>query len=345
MLTPDFNERVIPFALHPLGILDVFVELGFAVPDLLQQTGISPDQITQKQLKISYLQLMRIIENAIALSSLPSLGLLVGKSIAWHAHGTVGSVVYSSPSLIDAYLAFRRYLQIAQPIYKLFFSTPDYYFDRGNFLVSRLHTLVDPVLSPALARFELEFRFAVLARLYRACGNPGVADTHIEIGVSYFPDGYTELLLDLPVAQVKFNCPYSYIAVHRDFFFLPWRGLRRPLFETLIDQCEEEFQANSNVSISEQLEWLIYKNYASDLSLQDAADLLRISPRALARRLACENSSFRLIQNQIRAKRVSCHLKYSRLPQEDIAILLGFSCAASLRRAARARGAQGITLE
>lgn len=345
MITPDFTERVIPFALHPLGMLDVFIELGFSIEDLLQQTGINPDQITQKQLKISYLQLMRIIENAIARSSSPCLGLLVGKSMGWHAHGAVGNVVYSSPSLIDAYLAFRRYLQIAQPIYKLFFSAPDYYFDRGNFLVSRLHTLVDPVLSPALARFELEFRLAVLARLYRACGNPGVAETGIEIGTSYSPDGYSEQLLDLPVTKVKFNCPYSYIAVHRDFFMLPWRGLRRPLFETLMDQCEKEFQAHSNVSVCEQLEWLIYKNHASELCLQDAADMLRISPRALARRLACENSSFRLIQNAIRAKRATCHLKYSRLPQEDIATLLGFSCAASLRRAAKSRGEQGITYE
>lgn len=336
MNTPDFNARVIPFALHPLGMLDVFIELGFSLTELLQGTGITPNHIAQKQLKISYLQLTRIIENAIALSPQGGLGLRTGESIAWHVHGTVGGIVHSSPSLVDAYLAFCRYLQIAQPLHRLFFSTPDYYFDRDNCVVNRLHTLVDPALSPALACFEQEFRLAVLVRLYQACGNPTVADRRIEIGVNYAPQGYSDLFFKLPVARVKFNCAYSYIAVQRDFFMKPWRNLRRPLYEKLIDQCEAEFLTHSCLSLSERLEWLIHKNHTAELRLQDAADQLHMSPRVLARRLATENTSFRHIKNQIRAQRASCHLKYSRLPHEDMANLLGFSCAASMRRAVKA---------
>lgn len=335
-MTPDFNGRVIPFALHPLGMLDVFIKLGFSLPELLCDTGVNPNQITQKQLKISYVQLTCIIENVLAQSPVQGLGLWVGKSMGWHFHGAIGGVVYSSPSLVDAYVAFCRYLQIAQPIYKLFLFAPDYYFDRDDYLVSKLHTLIDPALSPSMSCFELEFRLATLARLYQACGSPHIIDTSIEIGVSYPPPEYSDLFRALPVTQVKFNCPFSYIAVHRDFFMKPWRNLRKPLFEKLIDQCEIEFSStHPPQSFSEQLEWVIYRNHSSELRLQDAAEQLRMSTRALARRLAGENTSFRNIQDRLRAQRAQCHLRHSRLPQEKIADLLGFSSAASLRRAAK----------
>jgi AraC-like DNA-binding protein len=332
----DFNAKLIPFSLHPLGLIESFIGQGAKLDGLLRNTGLSEQSVHVKGLKISFMQQARIVENGLRMCANPGMGLVIGSTMDWSFHGSLGSIVHCSPSLADACASFRRYLQIAQPLYKLFFSQPDYFFDKGNYLVSPIHTAVDEALSPQLARFELEYRLAILLRLYDLCGNKSAVDTSVLIGLNYPEPSYVDLLKQLPLTEVKFNCRFPYIAVGREFFYIPWRELRRPLYDKIIERCEEEFvQANLDNSYAEKVQWLIHKNFQPDVRLQDIAQQMQVSPRALTRKLAVENTSFRQIFNRVRMEFTILHLRESRLTVDQVADVTGFSCSASLRRAVK----------
>lgn len=335
-MKPDIHSAVIPFALHPLGMLEVLLELGLELRDLLDGTTIAPSDFTRKNFVISLLQLINIIENAQKKISTTSLGLLLGSSIAWRYHGRIGDVIYSSPCLAEAYFSFRRYLQIAQPGYPLFSSKADYFFDHFNYVVIQLEPADEQVFTPSLVRFELEFRIAVLARLFRACGNPGASDKRIRVGVNYPAQKCMTEFQKLLQADLEFNAAIPFIAVHKDFFLSQWRDFQRPFFQKMIDECEHELERiRKPFPVSERLSWLMSFPCFHDIRLDAAADLMAMLPRTLARRLADEGKCFRSLQCSLRAQRVKHNLKNSRLPQEDLAQMLGFSCASSLRRAAK----------
>ncbi|MET0355926.1 MAG: AraC family transcriptional regulator ligand-binding domain-containing protein [Cellvibrio sp.] len=333
----DFNAKNIPFSLHPLGLIEAFIGQGADINDLLKNTGLNQQLIYAKGVKISFLQQSRIVENGLRACPAPGLGFIIGNNMDWNFHGSLGGVVNCSPSLADACAIFWRYLQIAQPLYKLFFSQPEYFLDKGDYLVSPIRTILDDSLSPQLAKFELEYRLAILLRIYDLCGNKAAADTSIRIGLHYPKTDYADLLKLIPSkVDVRFNCRFSFIAVHRDFFYTSWRELRKPLFEKIIETCEEEYRnADLENSYAEKVQWLIGKNFQPQVRLQDIAEQMHITPRALARKLAKENTSFRNIFNQVRMALACLHLRESHLSFDEVADVMGFSCPASLRRAVK----------
>jgi len=332
----DFNEKNIPLSLHPLGLIEAFVSQGADIEDLLKNTGLNQQLIYSKGIKISFLQQSRIVENGLRVCPTPGLGFIVGDKMDWNFHGTLGGVVNCSPSLADACAIFWRYSQIAQPLYKLFFSQPEYFLDRGDYLVSPIRTILDESLSPQLAKFELEYRLAILLRIYDLCGNKSAADNSIRVGLHYPAVDYNDLLKQGNSVEVRFNCRFSFIAVHKDFFYTPWRELRKPLFEKIIEQCEEEFvSSNIENSCGDKVRWLIGKNFNPCTRLQDIAEQMHLTSRALTRKLAKENTSFRHIFNQVRMELAALYLRESHLSVGDVADIMGFSCPASLRRAVK----------
>lgn len=333
----DFNEKNIPLSLHPLGLIEAFVSQGADIEDLLKNTGLNQQLIYSKGIKISFFQQSRIIENGLRTCPTPGLGFIVGNKMDWDFHGSLGGIVNCSPSLADACAIFWRYLQIAQPLYKLFFSQPEYFLDKGDYLVSPIRTILDESLSPQLAKFELEYRLAILLRIYDLCGNKSASDNSIRVGLHYPSADYNDLIKQNPAVSLRFNCRFSYIAVHRDFFYTPWRELRKPLFEKIIEQCEQEFiNANLENSCAEKVRWLIGKHFNPHTRLQDIAEQMHVTSRALTRKLAKENTSFRHIFNQVRMELASLYLRESHLSVIEIAEIMGFSCPASLRRAVKA---------
>ena len=332
----DFNEKNIPLSLHPLGLIEAFIGQGAYIEDLLKNTGLNCQSISSKEIKISFIQQSRIVENGLRACPVPGLGFIIGNSMDWSFHGSLGGVVNCSPSLADACAIFWRYLQIPQPLYKLFFSQPEYFLDKGDYLISPIRTILDDSLSPQLARFELEYRLAILLRIYDLCGNKSATDSLIRVGLHYPATDYPNLQKHIPTVDIKFNCRFSYISVHRDFFYASWRELRKPLFEKIIEQCEEEFiNTNLETSYAEKVQWLLGKNFRPDTRLQDIAEQMHITPRALTRKLSKENTSFRNIFNQVRMGLACLYLRESHLSVGEIADVMGFSCPASLRRAVK----------
>lgn len=332
------EAKIIPLQLHPLGFIEAFTHFGADLNRLLENTGISRGMMSSKTAKIAYMQQHQLIRNGIHLCRKPGIGLLVGMYMDWSYNGTVGGVVHCSPSLQAAGEAFRRYLLIAQPYYTMYVHKPNMYIDKDGMVVSPLTYLASPQNDPELTLFELEYRLAVTLRVCDMCGNKSVANPAVHARLHYPAPSHAELYDDLPCDTVTFGCDQSSTSSHYRFITEQFRLIRKPTFDRIIDQCEEEFQrANLEISETRKVRWHVaaYYNAAPgrQISLEEVADLLATTPRSLTRKLAQEGTSFRSILHDVRMEIASYHLRSSQLSVDRIAELMGFSNPSSLRRA------------
>jgi AraC-like DNA-binding protein len=332
----DADAAVIPLQLHPLGFIEAFTQLGADLEGILHDTGIRPAMFDQPRARISYAQQARLIANGLARCRKPGLGLLVGQKFDWSYYGTVGGVVHCSPSLRAAGEAFQRYLMLAQPWYAFRGRRPTTYLDVDDMIIDPLDCFPAGGVSATLQQFEREFRLAIQLRIWELCGNKSVPDTSVHVCLSHSEPSYSHLYRALPCNSVQFNCARSYIAAHRGFVLEPFRPFRRRAFDRIVQHCEAELRdARLEPGYTAKVRWHLFAGFNKRPTLEEVAAMLAVTPRALTRRLAAERQNFRDIAHEVRMELTAHHLRCSRLSVEQIAELMGFSCASSLRRAIR----------
>ncbi|MFC4312818.1 AraC family transcriptional regulator ligand-binding domain-containing protein [Steroidobacter flavus] len=332
----DADAAVIPLQLHPLGFIEAFTQLGANLTALLRGTGISHAMLDDPRARISYAQQARLIGNGLARCRQPGLGLIVGQMFDWSYYGTVGGVVQCSPSLRAAGEAFQRYLMIAQPWYAFRGRRPTTYLDLDGMIVCPLHCFPAGEASAPLRQFEGEFRLATQLRLWDSCGNKAAPDTSIHVCLSHGEPRHVHLYHALPCSSIRFDCARSYIAAHRHFVLEPFRPFRRRAFDRIIQRCEQELnESQVEPSYRAKVRWHVFAGFNKRPPLKEIASMLSVTPRALTRRLASEGATFRGIAHEVRMELTAHHLRCSHLSVDQIAELMGFSCASSLRRAIR----------
>ncbi|HEY5761041.1 MAG TPA: AraC family transcriptional regulator ligand-binding domain-containing protein [Steroidobacter sp.] len=332
----DADAAVIPLQLHPLGFIEAFTQLGANLTTLLRGTGISHAMLDDPRARISYAQQARLIASGLARCRHPGLGLLVGQMFDWSHYGTVGAVVQCSPSLRAAGEAFQRYQMIAQPWYAFRGRRPTTYLDLDGMIVDPLHCFPSGDAAAPLRQFEGEFRLAVQLRIWDSCGNKAAPDTSIHVRLDHHEPSHSRLYQALPCTSLSFNAPRSYIAAHRHFVLEPFRPFRRRAFDRIIQRCEQELnESQVEPSYKAKVRWHLFAGFNKRPPLKEIASMLSVTPRALTRRLASEGVTFRDIAHEVRMEITAHHLRCSRLSVDQIAELMGFSCASSLRRAIR----------
>ncbi|GAB1262611.1 helix-turn-helix domain-containing protein [Aurantivibrio plasticivorans] len=332
----DPNKKLIPLELHPMGFIECFMKLGAKLEPLLENTGINQAMLGVRGIKISYVQQSQLIRNGIGLCRSSGIGLKVGQIMDWSFNGTVGLAVSCAPSLMEAGAAMRRYLLIAQPHYAMYAYQPTAYVDENGMLVMTMESRAAQLgeLEDMMARFELEYRLAVTLRLFGECGYPEAADTSIRVKLAFPRPAHYHMYESLPCDSVEFNADVSSISAHVEFLTTPWRQFRKPNFERVTAICESELKAAKiEPTLASKVRWHVSLYYNKLVTLEEIADLLSMTPRALTRKLACEGTSFRAIMHDVRMELTAFHLRSSKLNVDEIAEVMGFSSASSLRRA------------
>lgn len=354
----DSHAKVIPLHLHPMGFIENFVHFGAALDPLLHETGIDFSALGNGVAKISYGQQLQLVRNGIALCKTPGLGLLIGNRWDWVFEGTVGSLIHCSPSLQDASEALRRYQMIAQPYYTTYVGKPLGYIDRNDTFVFPLRHFPMPDNDDAIIRFELEYRLAITLRLWEMCGNHSVANPAVHVRLAYPRPAYAHLYEDLACSSLEFNAEKTEVSVHKAFRSKPFRLFRQGLYAKLTAQCEEELrQSGLEQTTAAAVRACISAHYNKQLplsecasplnlhlSLEETAKALKMNPRALSRKLAAEQTTFRKILQDARIDLTLYQLQSSRLTVDQIAELTGFASASSMRRAIRSAVGRPVSL-
>ena len=333
----NIENKIIPLHLHPLGFIESFLYYGADLDNLLEDTCIDKNMFSSQYEKISYKQQKQLIKNGIRLCNKPGIGLLIGLHMDWSYNGTIGSVVHCSQTLESAISIFYRYVLIAQPYYAMYAHKPMFYVDANSIIVETIEHFGPNSYDQEILMFELEYRLAILVRLYDLCGNKSVEDPCVHVHLTYGEPAHSTLYDKLPCTSVSFSCEQFSISSHHSFVYKPWRLFRNNAFDAVVKHCEEEFQkSNIEATLTEKLRWFIRVIYFyKPVTLEKVANLLSMTPRTLTRKLFNEGTNFRKIHGEVRMELTAHHLRSSKLTIDEIASLMGFSCTSSLYRAVK----------
>lgn len=334
MLFINDQRPCIPLRLHPSGLVECFLLLGADKQRLLRDAALHEEDFRDSTKKISIAQ-----QHALTLSGLEqcdesSLGLKVGLKFPWCYYGELAPIIDCSPTLEEAGAAFRRYTAIAQPVHKAFFA-------KINFYLEQIHTLVVPIDSPytesmqsKIYQFDLDFRLAILMRLFDACGYKGGDYSGMTLRLKRPPPAGEDPYRQLPAVKIDYCSSENAIAANHQFFTATWRPFRQHTFQRAIASCEKAYhEAGLYESLEEHVRWYVDMNFNRDVHIEQIAEIIGLSARSLSRKLSIQGTSFREIVHQSRMNLAMHHVRFSKMGAEEIADVLGFSSKSSLMRA------------
>jgi AraC-like DNA-binding protein len=305
---------------HPvrslLPALGVAAEMGFDPPACLKGTGILLSQLDDANARMSLQQELAFYRNLLELSGDPTIGLKLGEPYVPQRYGLFGYALLSAAT-------FRHALTLAENFGRLTFS-----FYTLKFGVSGKQTWFEFSEAPP---FEQQLIDVYLDRDMSAArvdfseilGKPFPLE---KIYVAHDGHGRQQLYRD------HFNCDVHFSADVGKFVFS----------SSILDGPLPQSDPESSGHFQQQCQLLIAKLVSHGHFIDDVrmvmlsrpgffpdidyvAQKLDMSTRTLRRRLKEESSTYRRIMDEIRFELAREYLGKTRLPIEEISVLLGYT--------------------
>jgi len=316
------QDCAIPTYLFHL-ISSIFLHRGLNTAALTQDAGIGDEELSNNNTLISFDQSMVIVNNALALSADPALGLAVGSNESLSDLGMLGYAIASCKNGWDA-------LRISESYFQTTTNLTHVQMNLGEAECSRCSWPTHDV-SAALFRFLVDEDLSGHVKLTRDF----LDDNYVPLAVHF---AYPEPK-EITLYQAFFKCPLvfdaqvSKVVIHRDDLERNNQSYN-PVTESLaIKLCDEMLlQQDSNRSLIGKVHLALLRTPEKYPSIQEVAEQLAMSERSLRRRLTELNTSYKEIFNQVRLELAVRYLQDSNLAMEDIAQLVGFSDSTSFYR-------------
>ena len=256
----------------------------------------------------------------------PAIGLKLGTIARTQSFNPFGIAALCSDTLGEAMEQIGRYKQLTWPEELLQEK------GKGEWTLRFRFLLTDKPQPPVL----IQAGFAYLLSVARhGTENKGFSPLRLEL-IDTNPPG----------KQIKqvFGCPVITGARHNVMVLretdsaLPFVTRNPELFEMLALQLDHELRSGQNTeSLVDRVRLAIQEKLTGKRpAMEDIADVLRLSPRTLQRRLKDDGFSYQRVLEEARRHLARHYLAHSHLDLNDAAFLLGYNDAASFVRAFRA---------
>lgn len=292
---------------------------------LLAGTGLTPEDLAALDQLISEADQLTIIRNALQLGGRPTLGLEIGSRLSLAAHGPLGQLLSSSPSLGDAWRALERFHALRVPLVQLsrrvdgdqmaicltLQHTPD---EAGLFLIEVMMVTVQRGIELHIGR---RLREATLQFAYPA---PAHAEAYSRYLHGRCEFGAAETALVIPLALMEQPNPF------RD----------QRAWEQALQHCElleQSLESGSPAVWSNRITHLLQQNPGQLWTLLKVAAHFNLSPRTLMRYLGAEGTSYQYVLDRELARQALLHMSSPRHTTESVALALGYQDATAFRRA------------
>lgn len=289
---------------------------------LLANTDIQLSQLALFNVKISYAQYFKLIENACTYAPDPSFALRLGEQLYINHDGLLACRVMSCRNAAQAMRLLTEYQSLLTQLFSLDFEEKTEY---AIFTATPLWSF------DACLPYFIEYTYASIYSLGKFC-----------TGSSTFPLSY-EFTYDAGKnkaqyeaffgKRVRFNCDLNRVIIPKNTLNMPFIFEDQTTARFNDKICQDKIRlVHQNTPIIEQVKLLIQKSQFTQISLQTIAEKLCMSPRTLRRHLSSENISYSDLLEEERKKRVQKAL-HQNIPMKHIAEQLGYSDASSFSRA------------
>lgn len=297
------------------------------IPQLLQFTQLTTQQVMQDETLLTAQQLVQILQNSVSLSEHSDFGLRLGKRLTPTTHGAMGFLVHSSPNLWMALKAFKAFIPIRISFARLSLDYTEYLVTMSLHFDLELSQDVLRLLSETCAVIFYECAEFIIGRkmqeatIYSSHEKPDYSHTYAEYLSGSYAFSANEIKIEFPLGL----CHIPNASANQDSYMLA------------MHQCESMLQQLKPIkqSYTYPIQKLMLSNSLHELNEQQIAAALFMSKRTLARKLALDGTSFREIRDSILSTQASNYLLDSDLSVDAIATLLNYHDSANFRRAFR----------
>ncbi|HET8708169.1 MAG TPA: AraC family transcriptional regulator ligand-binding domain-containing protein [Pseudomonadales bacterium] len=301
--------------------------------ELLAGTALKATDLDRFDRYLSEQECLELIRRAQTLTGRPDIGLLTGAKLSLAAHGPLGQLLYSSPTLADAWAALERFQVLRLPLVQM-----RSHFERKHYLIEL--TLPKPIdqvglfLLEALAvTVQRGIELIIGRRLNDASilfGYPKPA--HAERYAHFFPGAFKFTLHAANTnPHVIFRVPRELMEMANPFCdLLIWK-------QTLqhCENLEKSLKNDQNNGWRERIRQLLQQHPGKLWTLAEVADHFRLSTRTLMRHLKAEGTNYQSVLDAELEQQAKIYLKSPDHTVESVADALGYQDPSAFRRAFR----------
>lgn len=295
------------------------------LPQLLHGTSLNADSLLDERTRLSGVEQIQILDNALAISGDPALGLRLGRRLTPAVHGPMGYLACSSPNLLAAMQAFHTFLPTRLSFARLQLQQNAECLSIGCHFQVPMRPAVSRCLADTCAMaFFACAEFIVGRPAHEALVQFEHADPGADADYAHFIPG-----------RVQFGCAQMRLRLPMSLCQIPNASANHQSVALAQQQCEAllaELQQHPQ-TVKRQIETMLLSHPTGMLSEDAAASALFMSKRTLARRLKAEGVSFRQVRDDVLARQASHYLLDNRISVDAIATLLGYHDSANFRRA------------
>jgi AraC-like DNA-binding protein len=304
-------------------IADQLMAMGVDVNAWLQRHELTEADLIDSQVRLRFNVFRDLVEDAIAVSCEPALGLLVGQRLLLNTHGVLGFAAMNSGSIRQFIELFERYTPVRTPM--VYFTHQE----QEDLLLLQLHESIplDQIQRPV---FE-----AIILGLKKVLESVTLGASHVRYAAFPFASlGQHMLATDLFKCEVRFDAGWAGFALPLNVVDVPLKMADPATFQDAARFCQKELdKLNSSAKLSAQVQRLMLETQGGFPSLTVTARLFHMTERTLHRRLIDEGTSYKAILESVRHRLATEHVKAGRLSFQEIAYRLGYADIANFRRA------------
>ncbi len=288
----------------------------------LKGTGLSYEQLSSLDGKITFVQQAQLTKNAREISNDPVLALWMGPKLHLATHGPVGMALIASENIQAMMETFVKYSSVrAQFLRMSLHITPEY-------------LVVEIQDEPGMGDFHDFFYELVMSTLQyvveEITGAPlndgRYCFTHAK--PDYF-SGYQQWLH----SPVEFNGQRNLFCVPRALGKIPSPYFDQTLLDHAILLCEQRLnEQQEELEVVKRIQKLLFDNPGKIWSLANVAKALNTSPRTLMRKLKAHDKTYKQVLDDVHKEMVVRYLMHKNLSIDRIGYLIGYSDASSFRR-------------
>lgn len=290
---------------------------------LLRGTRLSPDDLLELNTHMDADTQATIVRNALQLSGNPALGLRWGANLHLAAHGPLGTVIASSPTLGQAWKATEKFHDIRGG-----FARMEGHVAKDHFAVMiRMAVPLDEV-----GRFFCE---AVLATMVNHLGMIiGQSSPAIRIELAYAPPAHADEYAHYLRAPCLFNRPHTKIVVPAGLALMPNPMADPETYALALTRCEQLLlEQKRPTSWSARVTEILRSNPGQLWTCEQVARHFHLSSRTLMRHLHAEGNTYLQLRDAELAREAQMSLQAGNHTVESVALSLGYQEVSNFRRA------------
>ncbi|NRB41985.1 MAG: AraC family transcriptional regulator ligand-binding domain-containing protein [Pseudomonadales bacterium] len=318
------NDQVIPVHYHPIVLLEYYQKQGLNTEALLKDGHIASKILHDDKAKLSYSQFTYLLQQGQDILQRPALGLEFGRMLPPSSNGLLlGMSLIASENIAQAIDLAMRYKKSVAPVNTLSLHHAKEY---------SYVQCVSAIDESEFSQIYIEICFSCLYTGLRQI-MPDIAP-QIAFEFSYAEPAYKEAYTKHLNANIKFNCVQNRIILKSRFLHatLPMAN-KRIITEAMQMMDAIHGDADHRLGFVELINRLLRDVEPGSASLEDLAENLCTSVSSLKRRFSMHHTSFQKLLDKLRMEEACQLLEQDQLSIADIAHRIGFSDAASFRKA------------